>query len=112
MIAHRLSTVKDCDIIIVLKFGEIVESGSHDELLSRPDGHYRNLWMKQSEQTQKEMEEKERKQREEEEFKRALENRKLPILKQKLSRDYEVEELDDDKKKQDKKGIQFDDDDE
>ena len=33
MIAHRLSTVANCDIVIVLKFGEIVEQGSHNELL-------------------------------------------------------------------------------
>ena len=33
IIAHRLSTVKDCDKIIVLKFGVIVEQGSHDELV-------------------------------------------------------------------------------
>lgn len=49
MIAHRLSTVKDCDFIIVLKHGEIVEQGSHDELLQKPNGHYRTLWEKQSE---------------------------------------------------------------
>lgn len=33
MIAHRLSTVQNCDIIIVLKYGVIVEQGSHNELL-------------------------------------------------------------------------------
>lgn len=35
MIAHRLSTVRDCDIIIVLKHGVIVEQGSHQELLQK-----------------------------------------------------------------------------
>jgi len=49
MIAHRLSTVKECDIIIVLKHGVIVEQGSHEELLRKEDGHYRKLWEKQSE---------------------------------------------------------------
>ena len=65
MIAHRLSTVRNCDIIIVLKHGAIVEQGSHDELLTRDNGHYRELWEKQSEQSQREHEEKMRKLREE-----------------------------------------------
>jgi ABC-type multidrug transport system fused ATPase/permease subunit len=42
MIAHRLSTVRDADLIIVLNHGEIVQQGTHDELLSR-DGLYRQL---------------------------------------------------------------------
>jgi len=50
IIAHRLSTVRDCDKIIVLKFGVIVEQGAHDDLLKIEGGHYRNLWEKQSEQ--------------------------------------------------------------
>lgn len=33
MIAHRLSTVQNCDIIIVLKHGIIVEQGTHNELI-------------------------------------------------------------------------------
>ena len=33
IIAHRLSTVRDCNLILVLKHGIIVEQGSHDELL-------------------------------------------------------------------------------
>ena len=53
IIAHRLSTVRDCDKIIVLKHGIIVEEGPHDELLKKPDGYYRRLWEKQSEQQQK-----------------------------------------------------------
>jgi ATP-binding cassette subfamily B protein len=42
-IAHRLSTVRDADTILVLDDGEIVERGSHEELLTE-DGLYANLW--------------------------------------------------------------------
>jgi ABC-type multidrug transport system fused ATPase/permease subunit len=37
-IAHRLSTVRQADRIVVLKAGQIVESGAYDELAERPDG--------------------------------------------------------------------------
>ena len=47
VIAHRLSTVMDLDRIIVLKDGEIVESGSHNELLQK-GGAYAKLWSRQS----------------------------------------------------------------
>lgn len=43
IIAHRLATVKNCDLIIVLDKGEIVEQGSHEELLERK-GQYYKLW--------------------------------------------------------------------
>jgi len=42
MIAHRLSTVRDADFIVVLQRGELVETGTHDELLER-HGLYRQL---------------------------------------------------------------------
>ena len=48
MIAHRLSTVRNCDIIIALKHGVIQEQGSHDELLAIPNGYYKSLWEKQA----------------------------------------------------------------
>lgn len=42
VIAHRLSTVRDCDLIIALDKGKIIEIGTHDELLARK-GYYYNL---------------------------------------------------------------------
>ncbi len=51
IIAHRLSTVVDADEIIVLDKGEIVERGSHSDLLSR-QGAYTDMWAKQQEAAQ------------------------------------------------------------
>lgn len=48
VIAHRLSTVKDADIILVVSGGKIVEQGRHAELLARR-GHYYALWRRQYE---------------------------------------------------------------
>ena len=44
IIAHRLSTVKDCDIILVMDKGEIVERGTHNQLMSIDGGYYKNLY--------------------------------------------------------------------
>ena len=46
VIAHRLSTIRSSDQIIVLEHGEIVESGTHEELLDK-GGRYRQLYDKQ-----------------------------------------------------------------
>jgi subfamily B ATP-binding cassette protein MsbA len=46
VIAHRLSTIRTADQILVLEGGEIVERGSHDQLLER-QGRYRQLYDKQ-----------------------------------------------------------------
>ena len=46
VIAHRLSTIRDCDKIMVVDDGEIVESGTHEELL-KLKGFYYNLYMAQ-----------------------------------------------------------------
>ena len=42
-IAHRLSTIVDSDLIVVFEKGEIVEQGTHDELLAR-NGRYASMW--------------------------------------------------------------------
>ncbi|OYT71217.1 MAG: antibiotic ABC transporter ATP-binding protein [Chloracidobacterium sp. CP2_5A] len=44
VIAHRLSTVRRADCIIVMHRGEIREMGAHRELVSRPEGIYRRLY--------------------------------------------------------------------
>ena len=46
VIAHRLSTVRDADVILVLKDGEIIEHGTHDELLAMK-GFYHSLFYSQ-----------------------------------------------------------------
>ena len=51
VVAHRLSTAARCDQIVVLDEGRVVESGTHAELVARPQGVYAELWRKQSDQS-------------------------------------------------------------
>ena len=49
IIAHRLAAVRDCDVIIGMIDGRMVEAGNHAELLKNPQGLYARLWAMQSE---------------------------------------------------------------
>lgn len=49
IIAHRLSTIRDADLILCMKDGDIVEQGTHDELMTM-NGFYANLYNSQFEQ--------------------------------------------------------------
>jgi subfamily B ATP-binding cassette protein HlyB/CyaB len=46
MVAHRLNTVKDCDVILVMDKGLVVEQGSHEELMNL-EGYYHMLYTQQ-----------------------------------------------------------------
>ena len=46
VIAHRLSTVRDADLIIYMSGGDILESGTHKELMAK-EGLYANLYNSQ-----------------------------------------------------------------
>ena len=47
IIAHRLSTVRNADKIVVVNYGEIVEAGSHEELLNKENSVYASLYRAQ-----------------------------------------------------------------
>ena len=46
IVAHRLSTIREADVILVMRDGKIVEQGSHDALL-KADGFYAKLYNSQ-----------------------------------------------------------------
>ena len=47
IVAHRLSTIRDADIILVMRDGRVIEQGSHEELLVRPGSYYAKLYNSQ-----------------------------------------------------------------
>ena len=51
IVAHRLSTIREADVILVMKDGHIVEQGSHDQLLAQ-GGFYAKLYNSQFEGVQ------------------------------------------------------------
>ena len=54
VIAHRLSTVRNADVIFVVEDGRIVERGPHEELLS-VESRYRSFYLKQFEERKTEL---------------------------------------------------------
>ena len=50
IVAHRLSTIREADVILVMRDGKIVEQGSHEALL-KADGFYATLYNSQFAQT-------------------------------------------------------------
>ena len=48
IVAHRLSTIKEADVILVMKDGHIIEQGNHRALLQK-GGFYAELWSSQFE---------------------------------------------------------------
>ena len=47
VVAHRLSTIRNADVILVMKDGQVIEQGTHESLLSREDSFYRKLYTSQ-----------------------------------------------------------------
>ncbi len=47
IISHRITTLSEADLILVLEDGSLIQSGTHEELISR-DGLYKHIWSIQS----------------------------------------------------------------
>jgi ABC-type multidrug transport system fused ATPase/permease subunit len=50
IVAHRLSTIVNADLIVVMDAGRVIELGNHAQLMRKPDGRYRTLYLTQTEQ--------------------------------------------------------------
>ena len=50
IVAHRLSTIREADVILVMKDGKVIEQGNHEELLAQ-NGFYADLYNSQFEKT-------------------------------------------------------------
>ena len=69
---HRLKTVADADLLIVLKDGYVAEQGTHSQLMAKEGGLYRSMWDQQNEMIHEQIEELEELEEEgEEPFKKA-----------------------------------------
>jgi ABC-type multidrug transport system fused ATPase/permease subunit len=47
IVAHRLSTIRNADIIFVVHDGQVIEQGNHTDLVEKPDGAYASLIKRQ-----------------------------------------------------------------
>lgn len=50
IVAHRLSTIVNADLIVVMDEGRVIESGNHAQLMQTSDGRYRKLYLTQTEE--------------------------------------------------------------
>jgi len=50
MVAHRLSTIRNCDCIFVFEHGNLIEQGTHDSLMEI-NGKYSKMWKAQNEKS-------------------------------------------------------------
>ena len=81
MVAHRLSTVKNADAIVVLDGGKVVERGTYSDLMKIENGHFVNLVMAQQMNDGEEAEEEEEEDPDEVKFVRGYQGRATRVGK-------------------------------